>query len=156
MTQINIDLLVTCNEGNITIDVAKLRPYLSSARIGSILNSPYAGGPSCAPAMRTGWSAAEWRQAVKTVQEEATNLGVPPVLFGLDSIHGATYVRGAILLPQQLSMAAGFDRKAAYKFGFITARDTRAAAVPWLFSPILGISTQAASHILNPTPTPTR
>jgi len=142
MTQINIDLVTSCNAGDITIDVDKLRPYLATAKVGSILNSPYAGGPACAPKMKTGWDAAEWRQAVKTVQQEAAKLGVPPVLFGLDSIHGATYVRGSILLPQQLSMAAGFDRKAAYDFGFITARDTRAAAVPWLFSPILGISTQ--------------
>jgi len=39
-------------------------------------------------------------------------------------------------------MAASFNRKLGYTFGFITGRDTRAAAVPWLFAPILGIATQ--------------
>ena len=46
------------------------------------------------------------------------------------------------MLPQQIAMAASFDVKGAEKFGFITGRDTRAAGIPWLFSPILGIATQ--------------
>merc|ERR1719453_1636470 len=104
-----------------------------------MLNSPFAGAFGCGA---SGWNATEWRAAVRAIQTEASKQGLPPIVFGLDSIHGANYVRGAIMLPQQFAMAATFNRSMGYQFGFITGRDTRAAAVPWLFSPILGIATQ--------------
>jgi beta-glucosidase len=66
---------------------------------------------------------------------------LPPfsLSFGLDSTHGAGYVLGATLLPHQLSIAATFSRQLATEFGAIAGRDTLAAGVPWLFSPILGL-----------------
>ena len=61
--------------------------------------------------------------------------------YGLDSVHGAGYILGAIILPHQLSIGATFSRKLAADFGRIGAKDTLAAGVPWLFSPILGLGT---------------
>lgn len=46
------------------------------------------------------------------------------------------------MFPQQIALAATFNPALAEKAGRVAARDTRAAAVPWLFSPILGLSTQ--------------
>lgn len=61
--------------------------------------------------------------------------------YGLDSIHGAGYVQGATILPHQLSIAATFSRARAKQFGYIAGKDTLAAGIPWLFSPILGLGT---------------
>lgn len=44
--------------------------------------------------------------------------------------------------PQQINLAATFNPALAREAGRIAARDSRAAAVPWLFAPILGIATQ--------------
>jgi beta-glucosidase-like glycosyl hydrolase len=139
MTQVDISLVLTEKK----LDMAKLRYWLSSKKLGSILNSPYSGR-DCGSDGLTGLSAVEWREIIHAVQAEAQRLGVPPVLFGLDSIHGATYVRGATLFGQQLALAATFDRELVRKVGHVTARDTLAAGVPWLFSPILDLATQPA------------
>jgi hypothetical protein len=48
---------------------------------------------------------------------------------------GASYVAGATLFPQQLSVAATFNPSIAYDAGVITSKDTRAAGIPWMFSP---------------------
>lgn len=50
--------------------------------------------------------------------------------------------QGAVLFPQQIALAATFNPKFAFEAGRVAARDSRAAAVPWLFAPILGLATQ--------------
>jgi Beta-glucosidase-related glycosidases len=52
---------------------------------------------------------------------------------------GANYVRGATLFPQQLGLAAAFDTRLLHDGGFTTAKDTRAAGLHWMFSPVLGL-----------------
>lgn len=47
-----------------------------------------------------------------------------------------------MIFPQQIALAATFNPSLAAKAGRIAARDSRAAAVPWLFAPILGLGTQ--------------
>ena len=64
------------------------------------------------------------------------------MVFGLDSVHGAIYVKGATIFPHQLNAAASFNVPATQEFGRITAKDTKAAGIPWLFAPILGIAVQ--------------
>jgi beta-glucosidase len=68
------------------------------------------------------------------------------VLFDLDSIHGATYVRGWTVFGQQIALGATFDRNLTRQVGTVTARDTIAAGVPWLFAPILDLATQPADE----------
>ena len=85
-------------------------------------------------------------------QRVAAELGEPPILFGLDSVHGAGYVQGATVYPQQLNIGATFNRTAAFEFGRLASKDTRAAGVPWLFSPILGIATSDEERHSGPFP----
>ncbi|KAG0321283.1 hypothetical protein BGZ99_004024 [Dissophora globulifera] len=58
----------------------------------------------------------------------------------LDSVHGANYVDGSVLFPQQIGLAATFNTILAYEAGRITAKDTRAAGIPWVFAPILDVA----------------
>lgn len=125
------------------LDPSKVQHWLGVKKVGSILNSPYSGR-DCDANGPTGLSASEWRDVVHSIQSEAQRLGLPPVLFGLDSVHGATYVRGATLFGQQIALAATFDRELVKAVGRVTARDTVAAGVPWLFAPILDLATQPA------------
>ncbi|KAF9158679.1 hypothetical protein DFQ26_007360 [Actinomortierella ambigua] len=57
----------------------------------------------------------------------------------LDSVHGANYVDGATLFPQEIGLAASFNTAIAEEVGRITAKDTRAAGIPWVFGPILDV-----------------
>jgi len=57
----------------------------------------------------TGWNVTEWRTALRAIQEVAAELKQPPILYGIDHLHGANYVMGATLFPQQINLAASFD-----------------------------------------------
>ena len=67
-----------------------------------------------------------------------------PVIWGLDSVHGANYVMDAILTPQQINLASTFNESVAYRAGTLASKDTRAAGITWLFSPILGLALNPA------------
>jgi len=74
------------------------------------------------------------------IQECAQNYSRPPVIWGIDSVHGANFVHGATLTPQPLNIAATFNLSMAYEAGKLASRDTRAAGMTWLFSPLLGLA----------------
>lgn len=141
MVQLDIALFV--RPGTASVDYDKLKEYITAYEVGSVLNSPFSGGPVDG---RSGWSAAEWRALIQQIQEYATTLttGKVPVIYGLDSIHGATYVEDAVLFPQAINLGAAFNPSLAYAMGEITSRDTRAAGIPWIFAPVLGLGLQPA------------
>ncbi|EGZ27932.1 family 3 putative glycosyl hydrolase [Phytophthora sojae] len=88
-----------------------------------------------------GWTASEFRAVIKPIQEiSMEENGGHPIIYGLDSVHGANYVDGAVISPQQINSGASFNPDLVYETGRITARDTQAAGVPWVFGPILEIS----------------
>ena len=64
---------------------------------------------------------------------------VPPIV-GLDSMHGANYVRGAPMFPHALHTASSFNPRNAHAAGRAAARHTRAAGVPWVFAPVLDVA----------------
>ncbi|KAG7396387.1 hypothetical protein PHYBOEH_002307 [Phytophthora boehmeriae] len=110
------------------------------AGVGSILNSPFAGGPVGG---RTGWSASEWRSVIDQIHQIYKEEGAAvPMLYGVDTIHGATYVQGATLFGQPISAAASFNPDLVFKMGAVAAKDTLSAGIPWIFSPVLGIAVQ--------------
>src|SRR5262249_58228037 len=84
-----------------------------------------------------------WREIVPAIQKAAaeTRLKIP-VLYGIDSIHGANYVKGATLFPQPLGMAATWNPQLMLDASRVTAAETRAAGIPWNFSPVLDIGRQ--------------
>ena len=80
---------------------------------------------------------------IQLIQDTAKqyNLKVP-VIYGLDSIHGANYIRESTLFPQPLSMAASFNLDIVEKVARITSMETRAIGVPWNFNPVLDVGRQ--------------
>ena len=49
---------------------------------------------------------------------------------------------GAALFPQAINVAASFNTDIARTSGVVTSKDTRAAGVSWIFSPVLGLGLQ--------------
>ncbi|MDR1022352.1 MAG: glycoside hydrolase family 3 C-terminal domain-containing protein [Prevotellaceae bacterium] len=135
MAQISVDMLCTGNDtpptGTLQLDMDKLREAVATYHVGSILNAPNTR------ARTTEW----WNKAIAQIQEVAMNetrLKIP-VLYGLDEIHGATYVAGATLFPQEIGLAATWNPVHAKRMGEIAAYETRAANVPWNFAPVLDL-----------------
>ncbi len=62
-----------------------------------------------------------------------------PCLYGLDHVHGVSYILGGTLFPQEINIAATFNRDHAYNMGKVTAYESRAANVPWTFSPTMDL-----------------
>jgi beta-glucosidase len=138
MTQ--IDISVFYDQNTKEINYPKLKEWIDTYQIGSVLNSIFSGGKI---GDKVGWSAADWRIFINKMQTFASQTRLKiPILYGLDSIHGATYVYGSALFPHSLTVAASYNPALAKQAGMITAKDTRAAGIPWLFSPVLGLGLQ--------------
>jgi beta-glucosidase len=75
---------------------------------------------------------------MQEVATKETRLKIP-ILYGLDEIHGATYVAGSTLFPQEIGIAATWNPAHAKRMGEIAAYETRAAGVPWTFAPVLDL-----------------
>ena len=137
MTQITFGAIQTepapTNPDEIPINVEKLVYAIKDKRVGSILNTPY----------NTAQKATTWQAIIKKIQDIALNENLQiPILYGLDSIHGANYIRESTLFPQPISMAASFNVEIAKQVARITAEETRAVGVPWNFNPVLDVGRQ--------------
>src|SRR2546425_9610719 len=133
MTQLAIGMIAKGRDQEIQIDPAKLDKAIVHYGVGSILNV-------AEPALTVD----KWHEIIKQIQETATKktrLGIP-VIFGIDSIHGANYVQGATLFPQELGMAATWNPELMKRAAEISAMETRAVGIPWSFSPVLDIGRQ--------------
>lgn len=129
MTQLAIGMISNGRDQTIQIDPAKLNKAIARYGVGSILNvSEQALTPD------------KWQDTIKQIQEAAkkARLGIP-VIYGIDSIHGANYVQGATLFPQEIGMAATWNPELMKRGAEISAMETRAAGIPWSFSPVLDI-----------------
>ncbi|MEO1584320.1 MAG: glycoside hydrolase family 3 N-terminal domain-containing protein [Planctomycetota bacterium] len=82
-----------------------------------------------------------WRELVGRLQAMAmkeTRLGIP-ILYGIDSVHGANYVRGATIFPHNLTLAATFEPELARRAAEITATETRSCGMTWNFAPVCDV-----------------
>ncbi|OQR93007.1 glycoside hydrolase [Achlya hypogyna] len=136
MTQLDISMLL--KDDDKTLDLEKVR-HFAKMKVGSYLNSPFNGGPDANG--KIGYSAEEWRAMLETIQaiHMEENDG-HPIVYGIDSVHGAIYVRDAIVFGQQINGAATFNPTLVEQMGYYTGRDTEAAGIPWIFAPILDVS----------------
>lgn len=128
MTQITLGTFE--DKGKAGFNAVKLSEGIQKYHIGSVLNTPYPYAPTV-----KGW------QEIMTVistENNKSRLKIP-VLYGIDAIHGASYTQGATLFPQQIGMAATFNTAIVKKGAEISAYETRASSIPWVFSPDLDL-----------------
>ncbi len=134
MTQLSIDMISEGEPFNLAephrLSEEKLNEVLIENRIGSILN---VGGHA--------YTVEHWREIIRQIQDVAMNekpTGIP-VIYGIDTIHGANYTLGSTLFPQQIAIAATWDTYFAKRGAEVGAYETRASYIPWSFSPVLDI-----------------
>jgi beta-glucosidase len=132
MTQLDIQMVTDGKDQDIRINPAKLDKAVVQYGVGALLNVYDEALPP-----------ERWQNLIGQIQAAAarTRLKIP-VLYGLDSIHGANYVQRATLFPQPLGMAATWNPDLVLRASQISADETRAVGVPWVFAPILDIGRQ--------------
>ena len=115
-----------------TIDQNKLREAIHTFKIGSILN-----------VSNHTFTLDDWH--IKLEKIDNCIYEVPntiPIIYGIDAIHGANYVKNSTLFPQEIALAASWDTSVAKSMGEVTAYETRASGVLWNFSPVLDLGRQ--------------
>lgn len=127
MTQLTVSAIST--EDGMDIDEAKLDSVIGKYKIGSIFNVP---GQVAQPAE-------VYHKFIRRIQEKSLEETGIPCLYGLDQIHGATYTVGGTFFPQEINLAATFNREYPRIMGEITAYETRACLVPWTFAPVMDL-----------------
>ena len=134
MMEVVIDLFgANDKNGVFYIDEQKADSIFTHYKIGSILNAPN----TCAP------TAQQWEKYMAQIQKlSMKRLGVP-CIYGLDQNHGSTYTQGGTLFPQNINVAATFNREIARRSAEATAYETRAVSVPWTYSPTVDLGRDA-------------
>ena len=130
MTQIDIRNLLTNGYGNTDekLDTARLKEAIQTYHVGSILNCIQAYTPE------------KWVELISQIQKEA--LQSPnkiPVLYGTDAMHGAGFIRDAVLFPHNIGMAATRNNQLVAQTAQITAIEARSVGLTWNFAPVLDV-----------------
>ncbi|MDO4319512.1 MAG: glycoside hydrolase family 3 N-terminal domain-containing protein [Bacteroidales bacterium] len=130
MTELVLDIFGAFDEnGEFQLNEGRLDTILSVYKVGSILNAP--GTRAQTPE--------KWQQIISKIQEKSMqHIGIP-CIYGLDQNHGTTYTFGGTFFPQNLGLAATFNRDIVRDGAAVTAYETRASNCPWTYSPTLDL-----------------
>ncbi|MFK8037416.1 MAG: glycoside hydrolase family 3 N-terminal domain-containing protein [Crocinitomicaceae bacterium] len=135
--QITLDAILAVDKNNkplepLKIDEVKLAEALDKYKVGSMLN-----------VSSHTLSLDEWETVFSAVNAPFLNgTSDIPIIYGVDAIHGVNYTKKATLFPQEIGLAATWNKDLAKKFGEITAYETRASGIRWNFSPVLDVARQ--------------
>ena len=136
MTQIDFSVIAAEHNSENPVDQSKLEDAVLKYHVGSILNAPQTPHNQAQPV-------AVWRKLLQAIQAVAAQSRLKiPVIYGIDAIHGATYIKNSVLFPQALNMAATFNTDLSFKEGEITARELRVTGLQWNFSPVMDLGRQ--------------
>ena len=127
LVQLNISVLE--DETHEAIDPAKLDRIIGQYKVGSILNVMHDAAHS----------REHTADMVRQIQEKSMDAIGIPCIYGLDMIHGASYLTEGSLYPQEVNLGATFNREYPRLMGRAMAYETRAAQVPWVFSPVMDL-----------------
>jgi beta-glucosidase len=117
----------------VTFDRKRFADYIENLNVGSIHNTVHPHYLS---------DQNEWFKIVKTIQDASKNntrLGIP-ILYGIDNIHGANYVKNAVMFPHQIGLAATRNQELVQETARITSYESRAASLPWTYNPNADVS----------------
>ncbi|MDA3816847.1 MAG: glycoside hydrolase family 3 C-terminal domain-containing protein [Prolixibacteraceae bacterium] len=135
MTQLTINVLGepgSALRDDFQVSEAMLDTVIRIYKVGSILNTP-----------GVAQTREKWHEIISKIQEKSMEeIGIP-CIYGLDQIHGSTYILDGTMFPQTLNMGATFNRSLVRRGGEITAYETKAGSVPWTFAPTVDLGRDA-------------
>ena len=126
---VQLSIVVLEDDTHEALDPAKLDRILGEYKVGSILNVMH----------DRAHSREQTAAMVRQIQEASMEKIGIPCIYGLDMIHGASYLTDGSFYPQEINLGATFNREYAAMMGRAMAYETRAAQVPWVFSPVMDL-----------------
>ncbi|EFA84959.1 beta glucosidase [Heterostelium album PN500] len=138
MTQLDIGTITKPNSAS--LNYTQLDYLTKTFNIGSFLNSPVSQGTVDNGTIYT-LNTTTWMNLIKDIQTYSikNSPNKIPMIYGLDSVHGANYIHKGTLFPHNTGLAATFNPALATKVGSVTAKDTTAVGIPWIFAPVLDL-----------------
>ena len=131
MCEVCIDL-VQCDtlvNGQVELDPGKVDSIFNKYRVGSVLNVP----------MGFAQTPETWYRIISGLQDASMKVNGVPQIIGVDQNHGSTYTQGGTLFPQEINMAASFNRELVREGAKITAYEARACDIPWVYNPVMDL-----------------
>lgn len=129
MTQLDITMINhERQQSDVSLDPEKARTLLKEHHIGSFLNG------EAVPAQ-------QWIDYITRLQKiavEETRLGIP-IIYGIDHMHGASYLAGSTIFPHNINIGATFNTENALQNGRITALEAGPLGHVWNFAPVLDL-----------------
>ena len=128
MTQLNISAInITGVQKDVVLDSAKTTALVRNFHVGSFLN-----GEAVPAAQWVRYSAALQRIALRESRLQI------PMIYGIDHMHGASYVAGTAIFPHNLNLGAGFNPEVGDPALRAQAVAAGAAAIIWAGLPGYG------------------
>ena len=132
MTQLNITMINTTEQQrDVVLDPKKAMDLILNHHVGSFLNG------EAVPAET--WY--EYMNELTRIAVDSTRLGIP-IIYGIDHIHGASYLQGATLFPQGINLGATFNPEHSYNTGYVTAMESADLGHHWNFAPVLDLGNE--------------
>ncbi|MFU8811923.1 MAG: glycoside hydrolase family 3 N-terminal domain-containing protein [Balneolaceae bacterium] len=129
MTQLNITLInTTGNQSDVELVEEKAAELIRDHHIGSFLN-----GEAVPPQV---WF--EFMDGLTRLAVEESRLNIP-IIYGMDHIHGASYLGESTIFPQNINLGATFNPVHTYNTAWVTAYETADIGHHWNFAPVLDI-----------------
>ena len=116
-----------------SLDRDKMREVFGDLHVGSILNM--LGNAEASPLPL-------WQKSIAEMEAASIEFNGIPMIYGLDQVHGPSYIAGGTMFPQQIGMAATFNAPLVAELGEMNAYETRAGGVRWCFGPSMDLSVE--------------
>ena len=126
----NLSLTLAATEG-FSLDRDKMREIFGDLHVGSILNM--LGNTEASPLEL-------WQKSIAEMEAASLEFNGLPMIYGLDQVHGPSYIAGGTMFPQQIGMAATFNAPLVEELGGMNAYETRAGGVRWCFGPSMDLA----------------
>jgi beta-glucosidase len=129
MTQLNISVINTTGQQKDVYLVAdKVIPLIRDHHIGSFLNGEAVPGDQ--------WF--EYMDELMHLSMEHSRLKIP-IIYGIDHMHGASYVANSTIFPHNLNLGATFNVEHARNTAIITGIESADLGHHWIFAPVLDL-----------------
>ena len=129
MTQLNLSAINTTGANkDVELDSAKATLLVRNFHIGSFING------EAVPA--TQW--VRFTAALQRIALRESRLHIP-MLYGIDHMHGASYVSGTAIFPHNLNLGATFNPELARQTARATVIESADLGHRWLFAPVLDL-----------------
>ncbi len=129
MTQLNISVInTTGQQRDVILDPEKVIPLIRDHHVGSFLNGEAVPGQQ--------WF--EYMDELMRLSMEHSRLEIP-IIYGIDHMHGASYVSNSTIFPHNLNLAATFNIEHAANNATVTGLESADLGHHWVFAPVLDL-----------------